>query len=114
MLSRGQVSKQFDIPESRLRFYENEGLVVPSLVKGDANRRRAYSEDDIERLHRLVILKEYGFKLDTIKMILDGEVDLVEALGDQLDGLLREVNRVRDLILFLKIILITKKKKKKI
>lgn len=102
MLSRGQVSKQFDIPESRLRFYENEGLVVPSLVKGDANRRRAYSEDDIERLHRLVILKEYGFKLDTIKMILDGEVDLVEALGDQLDGLLREVNRVRDLILFLK------------
>ncbi len=102
MLSRGQVSRQFDIPESRLRFYENEGLVVPSLVKGDANRRRAYSEDDIERLHRLVILKEYGFKLDTIKMILDGEVDLVEALGDQLDGLLREVNRVRDLILFLK------------
>lgn len=102
MLSRGQVSKQFDIAESTLRFYEKEGLVVPSLVKGDANRRRAYSEDDIERLHRLVILKEYGFELDSIRQILDGEVDMVDALDDQLDGLLREVNRVRDLILFLK------------
>lgn len=102
MLSRGQVSKRFDIPESKLRFYENEGLVVPSLVKGDANRRRAYSEDDIERLHRLFVLKEYGFGLDVIRNILDGEVDLAEALDDRLDGLLREVNRVRDLILFLK------------
>lgn len=102
MLSRGQVSKQFDIAESTLRFYEKEGLVVPSLVKGDANRRRAYSEDDIERLHRLVILKEYGFELDSIRQILDGEVDMVDALDDQLDGLLREVNRVRNLILFLK------------
>lgn len=107
MLSRGQVSKQFDIAESTLRFYEKEGLVVPSFVKGDANRRRAYSEDDIERLHRLVILKEYGFELDSIRQILDGEVDMVDALDDQLDGLLREVNRVRDLILFLKFLQVT-------
>ncbi len=102
MLSRGQVSKQFDIPESTLRFYEKEGLVMPSLVKGDANRRRAYSDDDIERLHRLVILKEYGFELDAIKHILDGEIEIADALDDQLDDLLREVNRVRNLILFLK------------
>lgn len=102
MYSRGQISRMFGIKETTLRFYEREGLVVPAIAEGNSNKRRAYSEDDIERLHRLVILREYGLDLDTCKQVLDEEVNLEDALEIQLDELLREVNRIRNLILFTK------------
>lgn len=107
MYSRGQISRMFEIKETTLRFYEREGLVVPAIAEGGSNNRRAYSEEDIERLHRLVILREYGLDLDTCKQVLDEEIDLADALETQLEELLREANRIRNLILFTKFLQIT-------
>lgn len=107
MLSRGEVSRQFGIDETTLRFYERKGIIVPEYEEGAPNNRRAFTNETLEELHRLEILKAYGFKLSEIKQILDGECDLVDALNAKLEELLREQNRIRNLILFLKFLSIT-------
>ena len=55
-----------------LRVYERRGLVGPSRTEGGTRR---YSEDDLDRVRRIVSLLEDGLNLAGVAMVLDLEDD---------------------------------------
>jgi MerR family transcriptional regulator, heat shock protein HspR len=50
-----------------LRLYERRGLLEPARTAGGARR---YSQKDIDRLHRISDLTEYGLNLAGIELVL--------------------------------------------
>ena len=55
-----------------LRVYERRGLVRPSRTDGQTRR---YSEDDLDRVRRVMALLEDGLNLAGIVLVLDLEDD---------------------------------------
>jgi DNA-binding transcriptional MerR regulator len=53
-----------------LRVYERRGLVRPSRTGGQTRR---YSEDDLDRVRRVLTLLESGLNLAGIALVLDLE-----------------------------------------
>ena len=55
-----------------LRVYESRGLVEPHRTEGGTRR---YSDDDIDRIRRVVALLEAGLNLAGIALVLDLQDD---------------------------------------
>lgn len=108
-LTAGQVAKLTGVPATKLRYYEEQGLLHPECTgKGVANNRRLYDADDLGRLQAILALAEYEFRLSEIKQILDNEsIDLCAAIARKLEELKRQEARLRALILFTKFVDIT-------
>lgn len=106
LLTRGEVEKLTGVTKRALEHYENKGLLRPRRAgEGVANNRRLYGEEDIERLKRIVVMSEFGLKLERIGQVLDeGDDVLVSVLEEQIDDLRRQENRLRNLILFAKFV----------
>ena len=105
-LTAGQIAKLTGVPASKLRHYEEKGLLTPECTgKGVSNNRRLYGVQDLERLQSVLTLAEYGFGLSEIKQILDDEsTDLYGAIARKLEELKRKEARLRALILFAKFV----------
>ncbi|MEK5333057.1 MerR family transcriptional regulator [Lysinibacillus sp. FSL W8-0992] len=65
----GEVSKQRNVSIRTLRYYDQVNLLTPSFK--DENGRRYYSEKDLFRLEKIIILKSLSLPLDTIRDLLD-------------------------------------------
>ena len=78
-LTIDQVVRRTGLTSRALRFYEGRGLVKPFR---SSSGRRVFSHADLERLHRIVALKNAGFSLAEVARILDGR-------GPGLDTVLR-------------------------
>lgn len=65
----GEVSKQRNISIRTLRYYDQINLLTPSFK--DANGKRYYSEDDLFKLEKIIILKSLSLSLEDIRDILD-------------------------------------------
>ena len=80
------VATMLDIHPQTLRQYEREGLVEPSRTQG---RMRLYSQRDIDRMKLILRLtRQLGVNL--------AGVDIVLQLKEQIDGMEREIDQLRD------------------
>lgn len=66
-LSIGEVAKLTGLTDRALRFYEEKGLIAPYRTEAG---RRVYGEDELLRLHQVVLLKRADFSLRKIKELL--------------------------------------------
>lgn len=99
----GEVVKMTGVSKARLNDYDRKGLLVPTRAKKDIDQDwRLYSEEDLDRLQRIDVLLAYGFMLKEIQKIIDGEIDLFEALDEKLTDLRNQENRIRNLLFFAK------------
>lgn len=97
----GQVSEMTGVTRRALEHYDDIKLLSPARAgEGVANNRKLYMPEDIDRLKQIVVLGQYGFELEEMRPILDGEVNVVDALAEQLEILRAAENRLRNLILF--------------
>ncbi len=67
MFTIGQVSEQFNIPVSTLRYYDKEGL-FPYMERQSGIRR--FSETEIEALRVIECLKASGLEIKEIKQFM--------------------------------------------
>jgi DNA-binding transcriptional MerR regulator len=67
----GEIADRTGITIRTLHHYHDIGLLIPSGMT-DAGHR-LYSNDDIICLQQIISLKQFGFRLDKIKAILDGK-----------------------------------------
>ena len=72
---------------ANIRFYESEGLLAPER---GANGYRNYSEDDLQTLLRIRLLRSLRMPLEEIKAIHAGDRSLTSAMNRHLDVLNRE------------------------
>ena len=75
-----EIEEQLGIPRATVRYYEREGLLAP--VRG-GNNYRDYTEEDLNTLEKIRLLRRLDMPLDTIKAVQRGEVPLREALERQ-------------------------------
>ncbi len=69
-LSIGQVAERTGLTAHTLRFYEREGIIVNPVRRGPGGRR-IYSEDDVEWLNLLTILRATGMPVTAIRRYTD-------------------------------------------
>jgi DNA-binding transcriptional MerR regulator len=83
MFRIGEFSRFSRVSVKMLRHYDELGLLPPARVDAQTNYRY-YSADQLPRLHRIVALKDLGFSLEQIGVMLDGDPST-----EQLTGMLK-------------------------
>ncbi|WP_315073516.1 MerR family transcriptional regulator [uncultured Microbacterium sp.] len=74
MLSIGAFAQVGQVTHRMLRHWDTAGLLVPAHVD-EFSGYRSYDPSQLERLHRIVALRQLGFGLDDISTILERGVD---------------------------------------
>lgn len=74
MLSIGAFAQIGQVTHRMLRHWDTAGLLVPAHVD-EFSGYRSYDPMQLARLHRIVALRQLGFGLDDIAMILEQGVD---------------------------------------
>lgn len=68
----GELTKKLNINKETIRYYEKIGLLA--YPKRSGNGYRVYTEDDIELVQFILIIKKLGFTLKEIKSLIDEEI----------------------------------------
>lgn len=74
MLSIGAFAQIGQVTHRMLRHWDTAGLLVPAHVD-EYSGYRSYDPSQLERLHRIMALRQLGFGLEDIALILDQGVD---------------------------------------
>lgn len=77
-----QIEEMLGITKETLRYYEREGLIKPER---DENNYRNYLENDIDILRLVLLLRSMEISIDDIKLILNNELSIREALQTKRD-----------------------------
>ncbi len=72
MYTIGEISKIVNVSPNTLRYYDEIGLLKPSLIQNN-NQYRYYSDMQIKKLVFILELKQYGFTLGEIKELMRNE-----------------------------------------
>jgi DNA-binding transcriptional MerR regulator len=68
----GQFSKIGKVTVKALRFYEEEGLIEPCHIDSGTGYRY-YDSSQLPRIHKIVALRQCGFSIPEIRMLLCGK-----------------------------------------
>ncbi len=72
-----EIEQRSGMTRANVRFYEQEGLLSPRRLD---NGYRDYSEDDLQQLHRIHLLRTLGLSLDEIRAAQKGDLALGQLL----------------------------------
>lgn len=86
----GQLAEATGVSVRSLRHYDAIGLLVPSGRNAVGHRR--YTAAEVERLHQILALRDFGLSLAEVARLLDGNA------SDPRDLLLRQLAQVEDSI----------------
>lgn len=67
----GQLAQKAGISVRTLQFYDQKGLLIPS--DKSSGGRRIYNDADLKRLKLIMVLKNLGISLNSIKEILESD-----------------------------------------
>ena len=82
MLNIGEFAQLGQVSPRTLRHYNDVGLLVPARIDPTTGYR-SYQISQLARLHQILALRDLGFGLDQIGVVVDGDVG-VEALRGML------------------------------
>lgn len=85
----GMFAQMNHITIKTLRFYEEQGLLLPAHVDGE-NGYRYYTMNQMADIQRITALKQAGFTLDDIKLINQG-ADTAYLLSTKKAALLKKI-----------------------
>lgn len=69
LLRIGEAARQVGVRVSALHFWEQQGLLHP--LREQSSRYRLYDEQQMRRLHVVVLLRDAGYAFDVIQAVLD-------------------------------------------
>ena len=76
-----EIERKSGLERTNIRFYKREGLLEPQRRE---NGYRDYSEEDLQLLMKIKLLRRLGFSLEAIRSLKDGDTALDEALARRL------------------------------
>ncbi|NMA64782.1 MAG: MerR family transcriptional regulator [Clostridiaceae bacterium] len=86
-----EVEQILGIPRATVRFYEKEGLIEPKRAE---NGYRDYSQTDVIRLKKILILRKIGLSVNDISDIFDGAKTMLEVLGENIVTLQKQIDEL--------------------
>ncbi|MEN8251470.1 MAG: MerR family transcriptional regulator [Bacteroidota bacterium] len=94
MFTVGQVAKRFSLSRSTLLYYDKQGVLKPS-ARNNSNYRM-YSDGDVQKLERIVLLRNAGLSLADIVKVIDKDFDETgKVLENRLFSLNKEIQDLR-------------------
>lgn len=66
-----EVSSKTGLKERTIRFYEEQGLLHPTMERRNGRNYREYSQDDLHRLQLIATLRRANFTLEEIRQLLE-------------------------------------------
>ncbi|HEV3342421.1 MAG TPA: MerR family transcriptional regulator [Pirellulales bacterium] len=96
MFTIGELSKLTQLSVKTLRFYHEQGLLIPACVDPDSGYRY-YDTRHVETARAIVYLRSLEFPLSEIKQLLDSQDDddLLALLERQQAGVQERIKRLR-------------------
>lgn len=94
-----EVMKATGLTKKAIYYYEEEGLVSPQ--KDRDNNYRSYSEDDINKLIQISVLRKLDIPLSVIYEVLKNKLEIKEVMKRQLEVIENKINylyRNKDII----------------
>lgn len=82
-----QMEQRAGLERANIRFYETEGLLKPARME---NGYRDYSEQDLEQLLRVKLLRSLRVSVEEIKELQNGKQNLSDTLIKQMERLEQE------------------------
>lgn len=86
------VEQLLSVSRANVRFYERAGLIRPQRRE---NNYRDYSQDDVEQLKKVLILRKMGFTVREIADMQNGELDLSDAIPHNMERLQNTVKELQ-------------------
>lgn len=90
-----QVEEILGINRETVRYYIREGLISPLQQE---NKYREYSDEDIERMKQILILRSLGVSIADIRGILGGRLELGKVIADTIESLNRKQSAIDEAI----------------
>ena len=84
-----ELEDRLSVTRANVRFYEKEGLLNPNR---SGNGYRVYSEEDVETLQKIIIFRKLGLSIDEIRAIFNQELDLLDAVDNNLKQLQKQMD----------------------
>lgn len=82
-----EVVKITGVSARTLQYYDEIGLLIPQKLD---NGYRDYSEENLEKLQKILFYRFLKFKLNDIRELLEGDFDNLKILEQQRELILRE------------------------
>ena len=82
-----EVAKLTGVSARTLQYYDEIGLLIPEKLN---NGYRDYSDENLDRLQKILFYRFLKFKLNDIKELLDGNIDGLKMLEQQRELILKE------------------------
>jgi TonB family protein len=95
-LKIGELAKQSKISKRTLHYYDEIGLVSPSLRSEQGHR--LYSEAYIRRLQKVILLKSIAFSLDDIRKLVDSDLSPIQILDIHIELMKQELAERQNLL----------------
>ena len=73
-----KVEELVGITKKNIRFYEEKGLITPA--RNEENRYREYSEEDVETLRKIKLLRQLSIPIDEIAKLQNGYLTLEDCM----------------------------------
>ena len=97
------MEKKVGITSANIRFYEKEGLLTPKRNKD--NNYRTYSEEDVELLRKIKILRMLGISVRDICLLIHSEMELSNVIQKRREELRCEAENLKEMDKLCKVIL---------
>lgn len=88
----GEASEKLGISISNIRFYEKKGLIGPQ--RDEESKYRNYTEEDLEEIKQIIVLRKMGMSIETITYIKKGILTVEDAIANQLEALDEEEDKI--------------------
>ena len=82
-----EVAKLTGVSARTLQYYDEIGLLIPEKLN---NGYRDYSDENLDKLQKILFYRFLKFKLNDIKELLDGNIDGLKILEQQRELILKE------------------------
>ena len=87
----GETARRLGVTIKALRVYEREGLVIPHRAESGW---RLYGSAQIARLHQIIVLRDLGLPLKSIKTLVGSRSRLRDVLRLQRESLLSQQGKI--------------------
>jgi DNA-binding transcriptional MerR regulator len=98
-----EVEQQVGITKKNIRFYEQEGLIQPG--RNAQNGYRDYSEDDLQLLRKIKLLRKLSVPIEEIRRLETGTLTMEDVLNRHHITLERERKNIMEMQLFCQLLM---------
>jgi DNA-binding transcriptional MerR regulator len=87
-----EVELELGISKANIRFYEKQNLLAP---KRNENGYRDYSQEDVDRLQAIIVLRKLGISIQDIEQILNGNICFRDAIQQNITDLETQIEQLK-------------------